>query len=208
MKTLHSSNIKLSVIMPLYNQENLFRIGLDSIPARDDIEIIIVDDGSTDNSLEEAKNYQMNSKKNIVVLSNGTNKGVAYSVNRGLDVATGEYIVLLGSDGDYFVNLGIGMEYIDGSDLIYFNLQVNSGEFWDVVQGSCKFMRREFIGDTRVPLLINCEDNAFFSLLRRKNPIEKHLGRDIMYKHYNYPREGSLAWQVEHHLVEGGKKCF
>lgn len=200
--------MKLSVIMPLYNQENLFRIGLDSIPARDDIEIIIIDDGSTDNSLEEARNYQMNTPKNIVILSNLENRGVAYSVNRGLDVATGEYIVLLGSDGDYFVNLGTGMEYLEDFDLVYFNLQVNSGEFWDIVQGSCKFMRRDFIGKTRVPLLHNCEDNAFFKLLMDKHPTEKHLGREIMYKHYNYPREGSLVWQVEHHLVEGGKRCF
>lgn len=192
--------------MPLYNQENLFRIGLDSIPARDDIEIIIVDDGSTDNSLNEAREYQLNTPKNLIILRNLKNMGVAYSVNRGLDVATGEYIVLLGSDGDYFVNLGIGMEYIDGSDLIYFNFQINSGEFWDIVEGSCKFMRREFIGETRVPQLHNCEDNAFFKLLRAKNPTEKHLCKEIMYKHYNYPREGSLVWQVEHHLVERGKK--
>jgi len=192
--------------MPLYNQERLFRIGLDSIPARDDIEIIIVDDGSTDNSLEEARNYQLNSKQNIIILANETNKGVAYSVNRGLDVATGEYIVLLGSDGDYFVNLGIGMEYFDDYDLVYFNIQINSGEFWDTNEGSVKFMKRELIGDTRVPLLHNCEDNAFYRLLLDKSPTEKHLCKEIMYKHYNYPREGSLVWQVQNHLVEKGKK--
>ena len=200
-----NSEIKLSVIIPVYNQQGLIRIGLESIPARSDIEIIIVDDCSTDETLLEVRNYQFNSRKNIAVLHNDINRGVAYSINRGLDVATGEYVVLLGADGDYFVNLGNGMNYLD-ADLVYFNLQVNSGEFWDTVEGSSKFMRREFIGDTRVPLLHNCEDNAFFKLLRAKNPTERHLCKEIMYKHYNYPREGSLVWQVEHNLVEKGKK--
>lgn len=198
--------MKLSVIMPLYNQERLFRIGLDSIPARDDIEIIVIDDGSTDNSLEEARNYQMTSKKNITVLHNDKNMGVAYTVNRGLDIARGEYVVLLGSDGDYFVNLEAGIYLLDGMDLIYFNLEVNSGEFWHTKEGSSKFMRREFIGDMRVPLLHNCEDNAFYRIIQEKCPNEKFIDRAIMYKHYNYPREGSLVWLVQNHVVPKGKE--
>lgn len=201
--------MNLTVIMPLYNQERLFKIGLDSIPPRDDIEIIVIDDGSTDNSLHEAREYQQSSEKNIVVLSNKKNRGVAYTVNRGLDIATGKYVVLLGSDGDYFVNLSEGMKYLDGTDLVYFPLEVNSGAMWrpeDCRAGSCKFMRREFIGDIRNPLLLNCEDNEFYKLLEQKDPTESILGSNIMYKHYNYPREGSLVWQVDHWLAEKGKQ--
>ena len=76
--------------MPLYNQERLFKIGLDSIPPREDIEIIIIDDGSTDDSLEEVRNYQLTSPKNITVLRNEKNMGVAYTVNKGIDHAKGE----------------------------------------------------------------------------------------------------------------------
>ena len=105
MRILPFSNIKLSILVPLFNQPSLFRLGLDSIPPRQDIEIIIVDDGSTDNSLNEVREYQLHSEKNIVILHNRINSGVAFSVNKGLDNANGEYIVLLGSDGDYFVDL-------------------------------------------------------------------------------------------------------
>lgn len=196
----------ITVIMPLYNQENLFRIGLDSIPPREDIEIIVIDDGSTDNSLNEVRNYQLNSKKNIVVLHNETNKGVAFTTNVGLDNASGDYIVLLGSDGDYFVNFENAISHLT-EDLIYFPLRINNGQFWDTKSGSSKFMRREFIGSTRVPLLINCEDNEFYDLLLKKNPSEKYLDKDIMFKHYNYPRKGSLIYNLKNGLNERGEKC-
>lgn len=198
--------MKLSVIMPLYNQERLFKIGLDSIPPREDIEIIVIDDGSTDDSLEEVRNYQLTSPKNITVLRNERNMGVAYSVNKGFDHAKGEYIVLLGSDGDYFVDLDNALNCLE-TDLVYFQLQINSGEFLETKSGSSKFMRREFIGDTRCPLIKNCEDNEFYSLLVKKNPTESYLNRNIMYKHYNYPRRGSLVWNVEHGITQRKEKC-
>ena len=192
--------------MPLYNQERLFKIGLDSIPPREDIEIIVIDDGSTDDSLEEVRNYQLTSPKNITVLRNERNMGVAYSVNKGFDHARGEYIVLLGSDGDYFVDLDNALNCLE-TDLVYFQLQINSGEFLETKSGSSKFMRREFIGDTRCPLIKNCEDNEFYSLLMKKNPTESYLNRNIMYKHYNYPRRGSLVWNVEHGITQRKEKC-
>ena len=192
--------------MPLYNQERLFKIGLDSIPPREDIEIIVIDDGSTDDSLEEVRNYQLTSPKNITVLRNERNMGVAYSVNKGFDHAKGEYIVLLGSDGDYFVDLDNALNCLE-TDLVYFQLQINSGEFLETKSGSSKFMRREFIGDTRCPLIKNCEDNEFYSLLVKKNPTESYLNRNIMYKHYNYPRRGSLVWNVEHGITQRKEKC-
>lgn len=192
--------------MPLYNQERLFKIGLDSIPPREDIEIIIIDDGSTDDSLEEARNYQLTSPKNITVLRNEKNMGVAYTVNKGIDHARGEYIVLLGSDGDYFVNLDNALNCLE-TDLVYFQMEVNSGEFLETKSGSSKFMRREFVGDTRCPLIKNCEDNEFYSLLVKKNPTESYLNRNIMYKHYNYPRRGSLVWNVEHGITQRKEKC-
>lgn len=199
------SRIKLSVIMPLYNQEKLFRIGLDSIPARDDIEIIVIDDCSTDDSLNVVREYQMLSKKNMVVLHNDENHGVAYTVNRGLDVATGEYVVLLGSDGDYFVNLQNAFEYLDGTDLVYFVLELNDGTFFTPNAGSCKFMRRAFVGDTRNPPLVNSEDNVFQKELVEKGPTMRQLDRFVMFKHYNFPREGSLVWRVAQGIDPPGK---
>lgn len=196
------SNIKISVIIPVFNQEELVIRALESIPKRDDIEIIVIDDGSTDNTwkkLVEFKNYRPYFY-NLILLSNDINKGVSYTVNRGYDIARGEYIVLLGSD-DYFIDdkfLEI-IPMLDNTDLVYFNLEVNSGEVWHINEktkktfcGSVKFMRREFIGDTRCPENFRkAEDWFFYNELLKKNPTEKFT--DITLKHYNWPRPNSLT---------------
>ena len=45
------SDIKVTVIVPVYNQESLIKRALESIPKRDDIEVIAIDDGSIDDTL-------------------------------------------------------------------------------------------------------------------------------------------------------------
>ena len=189
--------MKLSVIIPVYNQEELIVRAINSIPERDDIEIIVIDDCSIDDTLNTVRRIQQNTGKNLCVLYNRENKGVGYTVNRGLDVATGEYIVLLGSD-DYFVDLDRAMEELDGTDLIYFDLETNDGTRFILNErtkvgycGSTKFMRREFVGETREPELRAGEDWYFYKELLKKKPTEKFTHQ--IYKHYNFPRENSLS---------------
>ena len=86
----------VSVIIPVYNQEDLIKRCIESIPSG--VEIIVVDDKSTDNTREVVKQY-----KNVKLICNEENKGVGYTYNRGLDEATGDYIVRIDSD-DYFFN--------------------------------------------------------------------------------------------------------
>ena len=185
----------LSVIMPLYNQEELFKIGLDSIPKRDDIEIIIVDDCSTDNSFLEAQKYPF---KNKTVVRNDKNMGAAYSMNRGLELAKGEYILRLDSDGDYIENLEDALPLLR-TDIVYFGIQTNKGNYLSSKAGANKFIRREFIKDTRYPPLVNSEDNVFYKELLDKKPTESAVSRTLY--RYNYPREGSLTWNVEHKVT-------
>lgn len=88
----------ISVIVPVYNVEGYLRICLDSLYSQieDDMEIILVNDGSTDNSLavcmEYAKRY-----KNTIVLDK-ENGGLSDARNAGTELATGEYIYYLDSD--------------------------------------------------------------------------------------------------------------
>lgn len=192
--------MKLTVIIPVYNQEELVIKALNSIPVRKDIEIIVIDDGSTDNTWNNLLSYRNHhiEDRNIVLLYNEENKGVGYTVNKGYDNASGEYIVLLGSD-DYFTeNFEKCLEKLDGTDIIYFNLIDNTGAIWRITPqnknsyvGSVKFMRREFIGDTRCPEKRALEDVSFHEQLMAKNPTEKYL--DTIIKHYNFPRENSLT---------------
>ena len=191
-------NIKVSVIIPVYNQEELVIRALDSIPVRDDIEVIVIDDGSTDDTWSVLLEYhKQTSLNNFILLYNEENKGVAHTVNRGYDVANGEYVVLLGSD-DYFITIEFikALSCLNGRDLVYFNLEVNNGDIWrlnpDTKRGYCgsvKFMRRAFIGDTRNPEDKKAgEDYYFYNQLLAKNPTE--IFTNLVVKHYNYPRHG------------------
>lgn len=196
------NEIKISVIIPVYNQQDLVIKAIDSIPKRNDIEIIVIDDGSLDNTWNNLLEYRDKHPEmlHLILLYNEENHGVAYTVNYGYLVAKGEYVVLLGSD-DYFYTDKFEeiIKELDGTDLVYFNLQVNNGEVWQLTPenktglcGSVKFMRREFIGDTRCnEKQKQGEDYYFYRKLLLKKPTEKFTG--ITLKHYNYPRANSLT---------------
>ena len=192
---------KISVIIPVWNQQELITRTLDSIPTRDNVEIIVIDDKSTDNTYKALLDYKKEHKdKNIKLLHNMENKGVGYTFNRGLEEATGDYIVRIDSD-DYFYtgqfNRIVDKE-LDGTDMVYYNLEDNTGRILEVNQGNrkgrcgaVKFIRRDFIDDTRCPEIRTAEDKAFNNQLLAKYPTEKFTNRVIY--HYNYPRENSLT---------------
>jgi len=197
--------IKVSVIIPVYNEPELVIRALESIPERKDIEIIVIDDCSTDDTWAQIFQWSVGaSPKNFSLSSNEENLGVGMTVNKGYDEAEGEYVVLLGAD-DCFIPAKFeqAMNELDGTDLVYFNLQIRDGSIFTLTEetkykycGSTKFMRREFIGDTRNPNKRVREDWDFYQELMKKNPTEKFTG--ITMKYYNYPREGSLTWQACH----------
>ena len=91
---------KVSVLVPIYNVEQYLPECLDSLCAQTlkNIEIICINDGSTDASGAILDEYAKNNS-NIVVI-NKKNSGYGDSMNRGLEVATGEYIGIVESD-DY-----------------------------------------------------------------------------------------------------------
>ena len=92
------SQPKVSVIVPVYNVEKYLPKCLDSLVRQtlDDLEIIVIDDGSTDASGAIADRYAENAK-NMMVLHQ-PNGGYGKAVNQGLSLAKGEYIGILESD--------------------------------------------------------------------------------------------------------------
>ncbi|MEL7567681.1 MAG: glycosyltransferase family 2 protein [Dehalobacterium sp.] len=92
---------KVSVIIPVYNSEQYLRQCLDSIVNQTlrDIEIITVDDGSTDNSLDILRDYEARDSRITVKTQNNRFAGAAR--NTGMEVARGEYLSFLDSD-DFF----------------------------------------------------------------------------------------------------------
>ena len=86
---------KFSIIIPVYNVENYIKKCLDSVFAQTekDYEVIVVNDGTKDNSMDIVKNYD-------VKIVNQKNQGLSEARNTGLKNAKGEYILFLDSD-DY-----------------------------------------------------------------------------------------------------------
>ena len=94
---------KVSVIIPVYNVEKYLRQCLDSIVNQTlhDIEIICVDDSSTDSSYTILQEYAK--KDNRIVILQQQNTGAGAARNMGIDVAQGEYVHFLDAD-DYLLN--------------------------------------------------------------------------------------------------------
>lgn len=89
---------KISVIVPIYNCEQFLRKCLDSLSNQTykNIEVIMVDDGSTDNSGNICKEFSDNDKRFIYIRQE--NSGVSIARNKGIDYATGEFLGFCDSD--------------------------------------------------------------------------------------------------------------
>ena len=89
---------KISIIVPVYNVEKYLKECLDSLinQTLEDIEIICINDGSTDNSLAILEEYQK--KDSRIKVFSQKNQGVSAARNLGIEKATGEYLTFLDSD--------------------------------------------------------------------------------------------------------------
>lgn len=88
----------VSVIMPAYNASKYIDQAIDSVLCQKDItlELIIINDGSTDDTLEKLERYK--TIESIIILNNEKNLGVAETRNRGIAIARGKYISFLDTD--------------------------------------------------------------------------------------------------------------
>ena len=98
---MKDNDVLLSIIIPMYNAEKYICRCINSLYAYhvDQIEIIIIDDASTDNSAQLVKEIQ-EKKENIYLLSNDECKGAGYSRNKGIRLAKGRYIQFVDADDE------------------------------------------------------------------------------------------------------------
>ena len=156
---------KYSVIIPNYNKEKYVKECLDSIfnqtLSKDMYEVIVIDDGSTDNSLDIIKNYD-------VKLLRTNRKRAGGARNVGIDAAQGEYIIFVDSD-DYLYSNEVFEKLdkiIDGKDIVFFDFEEdNFGKKRTILEDrnsiaeklektkhlgcTTKCFKRELIGTTR-----------------------------------------------------------
>ncbi len=120
-------NFKISIIVPVYNAEEYLKQCLDSIVNQTykNIEIICINDASTDNSLSILKEYEKNDSR-IKVLS-GEHIGAGKARNLGIEKSTGDYLLFLDCDDFFELNMieeMLNKITIENSDIVVCNSYV------------------------------------------------------------------------------------
>ena len=150
-----NSNIKVSVIVPVYNVEDYICDAINSLinQTLKDIEIICVDDCSTDSSYELLTSFKKKDNR-IKVLRNTKNTGVGYSRNKALKIAKGEYISFLDSD-DWLENKSLEELYNKSSEN---NLDILMFKAITYYQDSDNFVKSDYYSMKNVN---NCFNKVF-----------------------------------------------
>ncbi|MDE4078780.1 glycosyltransferase [Methanosphaera sp. Vir-13MRS] len=124
--------VKISVIMPVYNEEQYLEKTCQSLKQQtlDDIELICINDGSTDNSTDILTNLA--TEYDNIRIINQENQGSGIARNKGIDEAKGEYIAFLDADDKYIDPYSLKKMYEYGyknnADIICGNLKRISSE--------------------------------------------------------------------------------
>lgn len=116
---------KISIIIPVYNDEKYLKIAIDSVVHQTfkDLEIICIDDCSTDNSLQILEEYATQDNR-FKIIKHENNYGIGISRNDGLKHATADYIMFLDSDDWYDLNaceLAYKQISKNNDDICFFN---------------------------------------------------------------------------------------
>jgi len=122
----------LTIVIPMYNAENTIKQAVNSIVTQsfDNIEIIVINDGSTDSSLKICEEIAISDPR--IKLFTIKNSGVSYARNFGIDQANGKYITFLDSDdyySDNFLNV-ITSEIEENTQMLIYGYNiVKDGQF-------------------------------------------------------------------------------
>lgn len=185
-------NSKISVIIPVYNVELWLRKCLDSLlnQTYSNIEIILIDDGSTDGSSEICDEY---SKKDTRIKAmHIKNSGQSVARNKGLDVAQGEYVLFIDSD-----------DYLCDGEIIGKFINILKSSKCDFIYTSyCRFNDGNEAEITEIlPIYLTNKDvenklgkNILVDLINKNSfhhaPYLKVCRRDFILKNNLYFREG------------------
>lgn len=147
---------KLSIIIPVYNVESYIKHCLDSIKAQtmNDFEIIIVNDGATDNSETIIKEYQKNNPELIIKYFKKENGGLASARNYGVKYAEGDYISFIDPD-----------DYLDNNT--YEDLKIYMDEKIDVIKFKLKLVntKNEIMELVSGPVFSKCSGEEAYKIL-------------------------------------------
>lgn len=187
-------NHYISVIIPIYNRKEFILKALNSIPKRDDIDVIVIDDGSTDGLFDIIKQTPIK----ITFVRIPKNRGVGYCRNIGIDISNSTWIAWLDSDDWYYNNINNVFDELyksESYDILYFAGENNSKR---KIFGGCEtclgIVKSKLYDLSRFPAFNRAEDYWWKKKIFNKYPNLKVKKYDVLAYHYNYPHNGSLTW--------------
>lgn len=196
--------MKVSVIVPVYNVENYLAECLESIinQSYENMEIICINDCSTDRSLEILKEYAQHDSR-IVIMENEENRGQAYSRNLGLMRATGDYILFVDSDDTISLNLlDCCINVCNDKDMVCFDYKQMLDNNVDVRKNVYKMEAGEYGSHTFFAESM-CKDSLIFApwskFYRRRFLIDEKIFfyngiiyEDILFTFYCFLKAGKI----------------
>ena len=169
--------MKISIIIPCYNCSSTIRETIESLENQinKEFEVICVNDGSTDNTLDILEDIQRTTKLQMRVYSQ-INSGVSKTRNYGITLSNGEYILFLDADdiyNPYFTEQLFSAITTNNVDCAYCKL---SRDFEKVRRGvySKKIVKIESQKEAMRKLLYEMGSYGFYCYIYRKNVIEKN----------------------------------
>lgn len=143
---------KVSVLLPVYNAQKFVKEAIESILQQtfSDFELIIINDGSNDNSSEIINEFR---DDRIVVVNHDENKGLIFTLNEGLDISRGEYIVRMDAD-DFSLpeRLFIQVNFMDQNE----DIVVSGGQMIDY-DGKIQLSKNPIVSEeVKASLLFSC----------------------------------------------------
>lgn len=149
----------ISIIIPIYNSEKYLHRCIQSVINQTfkNIEIILINDGSTDNSINICNEFKK--IDNRIIFESQENKGVSSARNLGMNIASGEYIAFVDSDDwieEKFCEISYQSINNKKYDLLIFNPYEHKGEEIDIIENFFE-KKREFLSDNSelVKMLLN-----------------------------------------------------
>ncbi len=153
--------VKVSIITPVYNVEECIERSIKSVinQTNKDFELLLIDDGSKDSSIEIARSLLENSDINYKIITQ-QNSGVSAARNRGIQEASGEYITFLDSD-DYIDSRFIVFMYEKATmfkyDLVFCDYAQVDSKDNVVVQSTTRFLEQDIDGREGALKQLNCD---------------------------------------------------
>jgi glycosyltransferase involved in cell wall biosynthesis len=189
----------VSVIMPAYNGERFIAQAIESVlmQAYSNWELIVVDDGSTDQTSEIISTFH----DRRIVYIHQENRGQAAALNRGLESARGEYITTLDID-DWFTSNSLGDRAIFLANHPEYDVVYGDGFFCDPqgnqLQRFSELRTGEVVGDVFDVILSNSFFGTGANVMVRKSALEK----------YSIRYDESIVWCQDYDLyLRLAEKC-